>query len=424
MKKSFRKGSKSKVKFFLALGVVILLGVSAVAAIFLSGGLGNSPTSSSPNPETPNPTSPSETTSTPPNYTIVSPPSPQVQIKILNKQIPSGYVMGLPVDGGLINGMNVMFIQNPNDKISIRFTAKHSGTATKLIIFAFAFDGQPTVRVGLQEDQGGTSTSIWMNESAFGKIQLGSSSGFKEVQLGTAVTVSKGQVYHVVIEAAENPLKGTAAINTYQADGFAQPFNPDDPDIVWNDPSMNTLFLGGGGWQEQNKWPIFVIGYSDGSLEGQPYSLSAQWVVWGSTYVGQTIVPASDYRLGKIAFDISLGSGVAKDKLYYQVRDSSNKILADGVFAELNQLSASQTWKEVTLATPITLKAGELYRIVVFSPQSDLANAIYFYGHEFSFDPTIGYGALQHQLTSSLNGGATWGENPDADAIFKITTTG
>jgi hypothetical protein len=70
------------------------------------------------------------------------------------------------------------------------------------------------------------------------------------------------------------------------------------------------------------------------------------------------------------------------------------------------------------------LKAGQLYRIIVLSPQTDLDNAYYLYGHEFSYDPTIGYGGLQHQLTSSLDGGSNWGDNQDADAIFKITTTG
>ena len=348
-----------------------------------------------------------------------------LQFNIVGKRIPPGYVIGFPVDAGLMNGMNLVFIQNSNEKVSIRFTAKLSGTATKFVIYAFAYEGQPTVRIGLQEDNGGNPTGQWMSGNAFGTIQLPSSRGFRTVQLQSAVGITKSQVYHVVVEAAEDPLNGTAAVTTYQANGFAQPFNPDDPDILWNDTRMNTLSYDGQSWQEQERWPIFVVGYSDGRLEGQPYSVApAPWVVWSSTYVGQTLIPASDYKIGKIAFDVSLKSGAPQDKLYYQVRNSGNNVLAEGVFAERGQLTTWQTWIEAALPSPVTLKAGQLYRFVLLSPGTDLGNPYYVFGHEFSYDPSIGYGGLQHRLTSSFNAGSMWSENEDADAIFKLTTTG
>jgi hypothetical protein len=346
-------------------------------------------------------------------------------IKIVGKQIPPGYVMGFGVDGGLVNGMNVVFIQNSNEKGSIRFTAKLSGTVTELIVYGFAYEGQPKVHIGLQEDNGGNPAGQWINGNAFGTVQPSSSSGFINVQLPAAVNLTAGEVYHVVIEATENPLNGTFMVITYQANGFAQPLNPDDPDIVWNDTQMNTLFYDGQTWQKQDKWPIFIVHYFDGRSEGQPYSLSAQWVVWGSTYVGQTIIPASNYTIAKIAFVVGL-TGQPTDKLYYQVRDTSNNILANGSFAQAGQLTAQRTWIEVTLPSPVTLTAGQLYRFVLLSPGTNLANAYYLFGHEFTYDQdyAIGYGALQHQLTSSLDAGANWGDNPDADAIFSLTNAG
>ncbi len=410
-----KKRSKPKFRTAIVLSLIVVLAISTVSFILLRV-LGTANNNGSPSPNnTPGQTSPDQPTT----------PSQTYQIKVLNKQIPAGYTMGFPVDGGLINGMNVLFIQNSNEKVSIRFTAKMSGTVTGLVVNAFAFEGQPTVRVGMQEDNGGNPVGGWINQNAFGDIQLSSSNGFKTVQLGAAVGLTKGQVYHIVIEASPNSWSGTAAVTTYQANGFAQPQNPDDPDIVWNDQEMSSLSFDGASWRDENKWPIFVVKYSDGELEGQPYSLLAQWVVWGTTYVGETINPASDYKLGKIAFDVSLGSLTApQDDLYYQVRDFSDNVLAEGVFAERGRLTASQTWIEVTLPAAITLKAGSLYRVVVRSPNTDLANAYYLYGHEFSFDPTIGYGSLQHQITSSLSAGQAWGDNSDADAVFKITTAG
>jgi hypothetical protein len=344
--------------------------------------------------------------------------------KIVNKQIPPGYVMGFPVDAGLKCGMKALFIHNSNEKVSIRFTAKMSGNVTNLVIHAFTYKGQPTIRVGLQEDNSGDPTGVWIKENAFNTVKLESSSGsFKTFQLGTPVFLNMGQVYHIVIEAGEDQLNGTAAISAYPANGFAQPSHPDDPDIVWNDPQMIILSLRGGSWDQQDKWPVFIVGYSDGNSEGQPYSLCAQWVVWGSTYIGQALVPASDYTVGKIAFDVSLGKGNPQDKLYYQIRNASNDVLAEGVFVDRGQLTIWQTWIEATLVTPVTLRAGKLYRIILLSPQTDLANAYYLFGHEFSYDPSIGYGSLQSQLTSTHNGGKIWGDNSDADAIFKVTAS-
>ena len=403
MKKRSGKRSKPRSRILLTLAILFILAMSAMGVTLLLR----------------QPSGDNNTLPNPPDNT----PNHVRENITLNKQIPLGYVMGLPVDGGLITGMDVLFIQTSNEKVSIRFTAKLSGTVTKLVIHAFAYKGQPTIRAGLQEDNSGNPKGAWIEENAFGTVKLGSSSSFKTFQLGTPVFLTMGQVYHIVIEAGEDPLNGTAGIRTYKGDGFAQPSNPDDPDIVWDDPKMTVLSLSGGSWNLQNKWPIFIIEYSDGNSEGQPYSLCAQWVVWGSTYVGQSLVPASDYKVGKIAFDVSLGSGNPQDKLYYQIRDASNLVLAEGVFVNRSQLTVSQTWIETTLARPVTLKAGKLYRIVLLSPQTDLDNAYYLFGHEFCYDPSIGYGSLQHQLTSTLSGGKAWGDNSDADAIFKVTTS-
>lgn len=344
------------------------------------------------------------------------------QIKILNKTIPPGYVMGFPVDGGLIHGMDVLFLSSSSDKASIRFKAKFTGNAERLVLYAFAYKGQPRVRIDIREDEEGKPKETWLMENAYETLQLPSRQGFITVQLPSSVRVEKDRVYHILIEAAEDSLNGTAALRTYRTNALSQPLNPDDPDILWNDERMGILFYNGVSWRDQGKWPIFVIEYSEGFLEGQPYSLLAPWVVWGSTYVGQTVIPASDYKVGRIAFVISLKSGTPQDKLYYEIRDSKNGILVQGAFAEGDQLTSSQKWVEASLATPVTLKAGQLYRIVLLSPKTSLDSAYYLYGHEFSYNRTIGYGGLQHQLTSTLNGGGTWGENPDADAVFRLTT--
>ncbi len=331
------------------------------------------------------------------------------------------HIIGFPINIELKNGMNVEFIENSKEKVSIRFTAQLSGEATSLAINALASEGQSQIRIGIQGDNNGTPIGEWINGYGFGTSHVGGNEGFITVNLQRAVPIVKGKVYHIVIESAENTLKGKIPILTYMANGFAQPFNNKNPDIVWHDSMMNVLFYDGDGWREENKWPIFVIGYSDNRSEGQPYSLAAPWVIHDQVYVGQEFLPSVDYNIGKIAFVVSL-KAMPRDKLYYEIRDSNNTIIAKGLFAEKSNLTIWQTWIEVTLASPVTLKRGQLYRIVLLSTGTDLDNAYEVYGHELCYNASIGYGGLQDQLTISYDAGSTWSGWEDADAIFKLTS--
>lgn len=385
-----------------AVAIVVLLALSSIAVFIPPGGSERNPGTNSTNPgNTGNKTS---------------------QVKIVGKQIPAGYVMGNPVDIELKTGMSVLLIENANQKVSIRFTARFSGEAAMVVVNAMASNGRPQARIGLQEDTAGLPKGEWMSGNGFGTAQIPSRKGFIAVGLQKAVSISKGKVYHIVIEAGETPLNGSIAVLAYMANALVQPLNNEDPDILSPDAAINTLFYSGGAWRQEDEWPIYVVKYSDGKSEGQPYSLAAPWVIHSRTYIGQTVIPASNYKIGKVAFVLSL-KGQPKDKLYYEIRDSSNNTLAKGVFAEASQLTTWKTWIEVTLDQPVTFKAGELYRVVLLSPGTDLENAYRVYGHEFSYDPSLGYGGLQHQLVTSHDGGSMWVESEDSDTIFKLTTT-
>jgi len=97
--------------------------------------------------------------------------------------------------------------------------------------------------------------------------------------------------------------------------------------------------------------------------------------------------------------------------------------MAKGLFAEASQFTIWQKWIEVTLDSPLALKEEELYRFTLLSTGTDLENAYHIYGHEFSYDTSIGYGGLRHYLTISHDAGTKWGKWEDADTIFKLITT-
>jgi len=76
---------------------------------------------------------------------------------------------------------------------------------------------------------------------------------------------------------------------------------------------------------------------------------------------------------------------------------------------------------EVSLDDPIDLKAGELYRFYVYSPIPKGDENYKIFGHEFSFNQTVGYGGQIHRLTTSSDH-EHWGDWYDADVVFAFTT--
>ncbi len=332
-----------------------------------------------------------------------------------------GSIIGNIIDVDLLSGMASLDIENLQDQVSIRFTAPESGLAVRLVINALAVEGNPKVILGLQEDINGLPSGSWMgSEDNNVEVEVPSEKGFIKGELPRVVSIVEKQVYHIVVVPSPDA-EGVAAVSAYLANSGYQPLNSSDPDLNWEDKAINTLKYSQGEWAVQSRYPIFMVELSDGKFFGQPYSLAAPWVIYGERYVGQTIIPAATARLEKIAFVINR-MGEPNDSLYYTIFDSANSVLVSGTFASLEDTGIHISWKEVELSGSVTLEAGQLYRVVIFSPNSDLENGYRLIGHEFSANPEIGYGGLQHQLTTSYDRGITWFEWNDADAIFKLIT--
>ncbi len=328
-------------------------------------------------------------------------------------------IIGNPTDIGAAVGMRSILLTGPEEKISFRFTAKNSGDV-QAIAFSLLTGNYSSLRGGLQEDEGGNPGGEWLGLPGVGKGPVDVNE-FMEIRLEQPAPISRGKVYHLVIQAVDPVIDNGMRVKVYHLNSQVQPLNDDNYDVPWPDPMMSTLYYDGKAWVEENHWPIFVVKYSDGRSEGQPYSLAAPWVIAGARYVGQQFVASSNYIVDKFGFSVSV-DGKADDDLYYEVRDSNNKVMEKGLFAKADQLGLQRKFVEVKLDSPLTLKKDELYRFVLLTPGTQLTEPYHVYGHEFTYDSKIGYGALRHILTISYDGGTTWHRWEDADTIFSLST--
>ena len=354
--------------------------------------------------------------------------------QLVRKTIPPNYKFGNFFNNELIRGMDWTALDS--DQIhSIRFTNKHTGDIDSITI-SLNLRSPNEVIVGIQEDNGkGYPSGNWMNEESYVKKVIQPNQGIYDFELPKNIHVSQGKVYHILVQKAPllsgiltsdesfeiNGDESPVTIRHFKGNTPHQPFNPKDPDIYWPDPAINSLNFNGDYWVILDKWPIYLISYMDGKVDGQPYTLMANWIVQDGTPVGQTIITHSDYSISKFSFFVSK-NGNPPDDLFYGIQDIDNNLLATGLFAKSNELTNNPMFIEVVLDESIDLKAGELYRFFVYSPIPRGTNNYNLFGHEFSINQTIGYGGITHRLSTGTDF-EHWGDWSDADAVFALVTS-
>jgi hypothetical protein len=303
--------------------------------------------------------------------------------------------------------------------MSIRFTSDFSGELEKVYLYLESKD-IVKVRIGIQEDLDGFPTGLWLGDKpgfveTTANLKRNTSEDFVLVD---NIQITEDKDYHIVIEPVLTNEPKELSMFVYQKNWPFTPFNHEDPDTTKPNQSINTLLFSESSWNIQNKWPVFVIEYTNGISDGQPYSLMAPWVIKKSSMVGQTVTPFSDYTIKEISFIVSL-EGKPVDDLYYTIYDEQNNILQEGVFATSEELTRKKVWHQVPLETPLSMKAGNTYRFILSSPQAELKNHYNVFGHEFMLDRSLGYGSVKHYLTKSSDG-IQWSKWYDADAAFKL----
>ncbi len=336
--------------------------------------------------------------------------------KNLNKDTASNHVLGFPVDGFIAS----LQASDSQEKFSIRFTSKFSGSISDVLLPMKKPDDEE-VKVGIQESVNGHPSGVWLGSSiAYTDSKIIPSADVLRINFTQNIPIESGEIYHIVIEPTTAKDDGTTWLRVYNKNWSFNSLNHTNPDETWADPSINTLVFDGQSWKTTNYWPIYVINYSNGISDGQPYTLFAQWVIEEERYVGQAVIPYSNYNVDEISFVVA-AKGNSSDDLYYAIYDSENNILRDGIFAKKGEMSAHPHWQSVSISSPIKFESGKLYRVVLYSPNSTLDDGYYVYGHEFMLDKTLGYGSTIHHLTASFNDLKSWIEWYDADAAFKFT---
>ena len=260
-------------------------------------------------------------------------------------------------------------------KFAIRFTPQRSATVGKIHVYATAIGSPPPYTFGLQTDNNGVPSGVYISAST----AVVTTSWWVEIDIPD-VPVIQGTTYYIVVSSGT--AEPTSSNYIYVRSGLPlNKFLPLTPLI--EDPAANVLdydISQIGSWATKDFQPIYVLEYTDGKLEGNPYggfadysqTVISWWEVCGSTVVGQEFVVKDSTRYISDIGVYVIKKGEPQDNLYYGIYDvDADKMLETGLIATPDEvITTDYKWVEKQLSNVITLSKDRKYRIIFYSPNS------------------------------------------------------
>lgn len=297
-------------------------------------------------------------------------------------------------------------------RTSLRFTAQSSKTVNAVRFYIHTEAGtSPTYTAGLQADSGGNPSGTSLGSGNF----TATSPGWVTVNLSPGVSITAGNVYHLVVQHNS----GTVSTSRYIALRRSTPQNLLYPYSGVTDSSSNTLFFSGS-WTAQNFQPLYELDFSDGTYEGNPYEASTVVSVYGANFYGERFSVPLNKTLTDISFYISKNSATNPAGVLNVVLQNAdtNTTIEEGQLATGSQLTTSYAYKTYTFTTPRILSAGVNYRLYLKSPSS---NSTYYYRfYRLNTTNAANYNSITYQgvnavYSASTNSGASWTNSNQSD---------
>jgi len=296
---------------------------------------------------------------------------------------------------------------------SIRFDAKNSKSADSVRVYLHQEKGtSPTYRYGLQSDSGGSPSGTWLGgtSQAYGDYQA-TATGWHTITLNEPATLSAGTTYHLVVQYQSGTINSGRAIElrrTYP-DNFLHAIDSSthtNSNVLWSGNSGST-------WTAQGYQPIYVLGFTDSTYEGNPYHEVVEHSIYGTSFYGEKFTMSANTTVSSVGGYISENNEGPEDNLYIDIYDVTNSTVvgSGSLAASANVTNNVFEWQTFNFTYPVALIAGNTYRIYFSSPDS-LVTAHYLIRTIYHDNDTdlngINYSGAGTFYTYSNNSGTSW----------------
>ncbi|KKQ74293.1 MAG: hypothetical protein US94_C0008G0008 [Berkelbacteria bacterium GW2011_GWB1_38_5] len=320
-------------------------------------------------------------------------------------------------------------LNNPAYRLAMRFTAQKSGSVNQLrfYIHAVSRGNQVYYRYGLQADNPlnpGNPSGTYIS-SATANF---SATGWQTVNLPSPAAVTAGGIYYFVVQYdSGSPPAGNRYIDIRSTSPVAGivPQN-DQPD-----PAANTLRYNGVSWQIRNSQPLYVLGFNDGTFEGNPYDNRATRSIYGNNFEGETFSLPMNKTVSGVGLYMALSSNQEpNDSLYVTLQDitaGTTLINNETFLATPTGIGTTFAWRTHNFNSAVNLTAGSQYRLYFSSPGSS-SNRNYLMLNVSNPNSApyndINWLGANAFTTRSANGGLNFTDSPFIDLSYYLLVSG
>ncbi len=263
-------------------------------------------------------------------------------------------------------------LNNPDYKVSMRFTAPKSGNVNQIRIYIDAVKkgNEVNYRYGLQGNAGGNPDGNYISSA----IANFSSTGWQTINLASPAAVISGSTYHLVIQYDSGSAPQS---NRYIDIRSSLPNNLLIPESGADDLDANTLGYYGAplSWHLRNQQPLYVLGFDDAAFEGNPYDTSASRNIYGTRFEGETFTLTTERTVSGVGLYVASSRDPlvqpAADNLYVTLLEDGVPLVNAETFVDPLGLTTSFQWLEYNFAASHTLTTGKQYRLYFSSPGSN-----------------------------------------------------
>ncbi len=192
-----------------------------------------------------------------------------------------------------------------------------------------------------------------------------------------------------------------------------------------SDTNSNVLTTTNGGtsWTLENKQPIFILDYSDGSYEGNSYSTLDNRKVYLDNFVGENFYVTADNRATSVAVYLKR-VGSPPDLRFSILDDNGTTVVDNAQIGDSGTYTTTYSWIENSNVS-FMLYGGHRYVIYFSTPGGDSSSNYY----EISAPTSENIGPSYETLTydgensfavASSDGGSTWSSENNRDIAFKL----
>lgn len=316
-------------------------------------------------------------------------------------------------------------LDDPEKRLSIRFVAGESKTLVRIRLRLHQAGSIMNWRLRIESDDGSedhrpSGELSWSGAEAL--VALDSNGwAIAPVEPGQLV---KNRIYHVVVSPAQTPTLGD-----YIYPSATRPFNESWINGATNNQLRGVLFSSDGGdsWELQdNREPVYVLDFADGTYEGNPYFSYTSKSIKGDDLYGECFTPPTDITASAVEFYVKRTSGVLSDSLYVGVSDGAEDVMPP--LENQEPIGTDYSWVKYDFPEPLTFLAGDNYRVYLESPGSTSEG--YYYVDFLNTSsgvpyPSLSYGGASSFYVRSSDGGTTWSSsdgNAD-DLAFRFVLT-